>query len=167
MSFKTTTSSKRSMTKIKLKQGLQSSCCAPGCTTDKGANISYSLHPFPSEITEPERHGIWKQLLLIDQKVTRSNVVCARHFPTQSFEQNPDGTSTIFLQPNAYPYATSKLKIRMEQQRVEREKMSSATTKSRGGLSAVTIQNATGDEKATDLAMNHDLDEEFQIVEIL
>lgn len=83
----TTKPASKPLTKIRLKAiGLQFKCCAPGCDVNKAVNIS--LHPFPNEPTEPDRHQIWKQLLLIEHTVNRSDVVCARHFPKESFKHN-------------------------------------------------------------------------------
>nr|XP_029735042.1 uncharacterized protein LOC115254249 isoform X1 [Aedes albopictus] len=129
--------------------GLQFICCAPGCAMDKRKK-SYSLHPFPNEATEPERHQIWKRLLLIDQPVSRTNVVCAKHFPKQCFKQNADGTTSIFLQPDAYPYATSRIKLRLEKKRAERENAS---------FKAQQVQNCSADDD------NPHSDVDVQIIE--
>ncbi|EAT39374.1 AAEL008821-PA [Aedes aegypti] len=159
----TKSSIKPIMSKIRLKTiGIPFKCCAPGCNMDR-SKISYSLHPFPNETTEPERHEIWKRLLLIVQPVTRSNVVCARHFPKQSFKHNADGTSSIFLKPDAYPYATSKLKLRLERHRAEREKTAASNKKLCNDKETNRNNRSSGDDDDD----NPQSDREVQIIEDL
>ncbi|XP_055549809.1 uncharacterized protein LOC129732708 [Wyeomyia smithii] len=92
-------------------------CCAPGCETREITN-GVILYPFPDPDRHTLRHRIWKQLLLISGDVSSSDRVCSLHFTKESFTFNKDYTRTNVLRSDAFPCATSKFILPLEQRQL-------------------------------------------------